>query len=219
MSGDDIFVAIVFYLANGDIEARVEAKDVQKNWSKSIFRRAYNRVYAARAKGRIHPLSRGIICLTEEGISYIQDLMGEVPTFATTLIVFSKGNAHSFDRFLRSILKKATQSIEIADTYVSGGLFDTLLNEISKTVPICFLYDKDVDGFVARAVRFEKEYIFQKKQSSRFHDRFLIIDGKGYIIGPSLKDAADKKPATLVALNSIDSEKLVILFLYLWSGK
>lgn len=220
MSGEDIFVAISFFLTGGKCEAEVEIKEVKKSWSKSIIGKPYNSAYSTRAKGRVHSSGRGITCLTEEGISYVQDLMGEVPTFATTLLVFRQGNAHSFDKFLRGVLKKAAQNVFIADTYVSGALFDTLLGEIPDDVSIQFVYGSDVGGFVARATRFAKQYKkFEAKESKQFHDRFLIIDGKGYISGPSLKDAADKKPATLVVLGESDSKKLTDLFTDLWNGK
>ena len=219
MCGDDILVAMAFYLAGGSNDAEVEVKEIQRNWSKSTFGKSYNSAYLTRAKGRVHSSSIGMICLTEEGISYAQELMGEVPTSVTTLLVFKQGNTHTFDKSIRDVLRKAVQSVDIADTYVVGGLFDIFLGEISDTVPIRFIYGTDVGGFITRAARFVKQYKFKAKESKQFHDRFIIVDGKGYIIGPSLKDAADKKPATLVVLNDADSKKLVNLFTDLWSVK
>jgi hypothetical protein len=216
MRGDDVFVAIAFYLARGSSDDEVEIKEVQANWSKGVIGKPYNSAYPTRAKGRMDSSSRGMMRLTEEGISYMQELTGEVPTFATTLLVFKQGNAHTFDKFLRDILKKATSSVDMADSYVAGILFDTLLDKISISVPIRFVYGIDKGDFIACAARFSKQYKFTAKESKQFHDRFLIVDGKGYIVGPSLKDAADKKPATVVALNAGDSRKLVELFSEIW---
>lgn len=216
MNGEDIFVAITFFLAGGGLDVAVNTRDVKGNWHKSVIGKAYNPAYLTRAKGRVHPSDRGVICLTEEGISYIQELAGEVSALATSLIIFGQGTTHSFDKFIRNIFKKATQSVDIADTYVAGSIFDNLLDEVSKKVPIRFLYGTDSGGFVIKSNRFTKEYSFQKKESKQFHDRFIIVDGRGYIVGPSLKDAADKKPATVVVLNGSDSKKLINLFSQLW---
>ena len=120
---------------------------------------------------------------------------------------------------MRSVFKKATKNVDIADTYVAGNIFDNLLDEIPKTIPTRLLYGSDIGGFISKSKRFAREYNFQTKESRQFHDRFLIVDGKGYIVGPSLKDAADKKPATLVVLSDLDSKKLSDLFSDLWSGK
>jgi len=175
MRGEDIFVAVVFFLAQGSEDVEIEIRQVQKNWSKVLLGKAYNGAFAYRAQGRVHPSESGRVCLTEEGVSYIQDLLGEVPAFATTLLIFKQGNTHTFDKFLRALLKKAAQSVEIADTYVASSLFDTLLDETPATIPIRFVYGKDTGGFATRAARFAKQYRFQAKESKQFHDRFLIF--------------------------------------------
>lgn len=219
MCGEDVFVAITFFLSKGSCEVEVGISEIENNWSKSVIGKKYNSGYSARAKGRTHSLGSGQWVLTEEGVSYVQKLVGEIPAFETTLLIFKQGNAHSFDKSLRSILKKAVQSVDLADTYVVGALFDTLLDKIPSTVPIRFAYGNDKGDFVAHGARFAKQYNFVAKELKQFHDRFLIVDGKGYIVGPSLKDAADKKAATLVALNATDSKKLIDLFSDIWNGK
>lgn len=219
MSGEEILVAIVFFLAKGKKDVEVETRGVKNNWSKTLFRKAYNPSFMNRAQGLIHPCGRGKICLTDEGIEYTESLLQSTSLSRTGLVVFKKGSAHSFDKFLRGIFKNATKNVDIADTYVAGNIFDNLLDEIPKTIPIQFLYGNDTGGFISKSTRFAREYNFQTKESKQFHDRFFIIDGKGYIMGPSLKDAADKKPATLVVLSDSDSRKLVDLFSDLWSGK
>lgn len=218
MSGNEIFVAIVFFLTQGK-NVEINIKEVIKNWSKTLLGKSFNSSFAHRAQGYINSCGRGKICLTNEGIAYIESLLCQTPSVHTTLVIFKNKNTHSFDKFLRNIFKKASKGVEIADTYVSGVIFDNLLDEISNKIPIRFLYDKDTGGFVNRAKRFTKEFSFCIKKSNSFHDRFLIVDGKGYILGPSLKDAADKKPATLVILGKDDSKKLEDLFLNFWNDK
>ncbi len=219
MKGEEVFVAIVFFLAKGKKKIEIAVKNVQANWSKTLIGKSYNSGFAHRAQGHTDSCGNGKICLTDEGIECIESLIQSAPTSRTGLIIFKSGSPYSFDKFLRSIFKKAKKNVDIVDTYVAGNIFDNLLDETSKAIPIQFLYGNDSGGFVSKSTRFAGEYNFQAKGSKQFHDRFIIVDGKGYIIGPSLKDAADKKPATLVILGDSDSKKLADLFLDLWNGK
>jgi len=218
MKGEEVFTVIVFFLANGKKDVEIQLQNVKKNWSKTIIRKSYNPAFSNRAQGYVNPCGKGKICITDEGIEYVDSLSQEIPTSLTKLIIFSKGSAHSFDKFLRKVFKKAKKNVDIADTYVMGNIFDNLLDEIPKVVPLRFLYGKDNGGFISKSKRFAKEYSFQSKESKQFHDRFVIVDGRGYIIGPSLKDAADKKPATVVAFNVEDSKKLIDLFTDIWKS-
>lgn len=219
MTGEQIFVAIAFFLSGGKREAEIEIKAIKDKWSKTLIGKSYNSGFANRAQGHIDPCGKGKICMTDEGIEYIKSLILEVPVSVTKLTIFKRGSAHSFDKFLREIFKSAKKGVDIADTFVAGNVFDTLLDEIPKVVPIRFLYGNDTGGFVSKSARFAKEYNFQNKVSQQFHDRFLIVDSRGFIIGPSLKNAADKKPATLVVLDDPDSKKLIDLYEELWNEK
>lgn len=218
MSGDDVFVAIAFFITGGSLDMEFTSAQVKSHWLKSVIGKAYNGGFVTRAKGRIHSSSLGKFSLTEEGSTYVERLFGAVPSVGTALVVFRKKQAHLFDKRLREILKGATSRVDIADTYVSSVLFDTLLENIPDQVPIRFAYGKDVGGFLSVAARFSKQYHFESRQTSDFHDRFIIVDDKGYLIGPSLKDAADRKPATLVTLSREDSTQLVELFKDIWNG-
>ncbi len=217
LSGESVFSAIVYFLAKGKKDSEIAVSAIRSSWNKSLIGKSYNSVYANRAQGYTYSSDRGKVCLTDEGLEHIESLLN-ISTAKTLshLVVFEKGNTHSFDKFIRSLFKNSSNTVEIADTYVDGKLFDNLLDEIPKEKPIRFLYKTDTGGFVSKSQRFANEYNFKYKQSNNFHDRFLIVDGKGYIIGPSLKDAADKKPATLVVLNEQDSLKLIKLFSDLW---
>lgn len=219
MKGDEIFAAIVFFLAGGKKDVEILIGNVKKNWSKTLIGKTYNSGFAYRAQGFVDSRGKGTICLTGEGVEFVESLGGVASTHATGLVVFAKGSTHSFDKFLRTLFKNSKKDVYVVDAYVSGNIFDNLLDEVSKTVPIKFLYGNDLGGFAAKSTRFAKEYSFIAKENKQFHDRFVIVDSIGYIIGPSLKDAADKKPATVVILNSPDSKKLVELFANLWNEK
>lgn len=214
MKGEDVYVVIVFFLAKGKRNVMIRNSSVKSSWSKTLIGKSYNPSFAHRAQGHVDSSRKGSVHLTAEGVEYVESLM--TTGIQTGLTIFKKGTTHSFDKFLRSILKESKSSVLISDPYVAGNVFDNLLDEIPKRVPIKFLYKTDTGGFVSKKVRFAGEFNFQCKESREFHDRFLIIDGRGYLLGPSLKDAADKKPATLVVLSESDSKKLQGLFSDLW---
>ncbi len=217
MRGHDLFVAIAYFLSKGNKTIEISSKEIEQHWSRTLLRKSYNSGYAIRARGAIHSIGPGKVVLTDEGISQVEHLLGLFSSTETTFKLFRNRNTHSIDRFLRDIFKKAAVSVELADTYVSGALFDTLLDEIPSNVAIRFAYGKDVGGFIARASRFAVQYNFQAKESKKFHDRFFIVDGRGYVIGPSLKDAADKKPAILIALSPEASTEIANLFKEIWN--
>ena len=75
MNGEEVFVAIVFFLAAGGKTVGVHTKDVKSNWSKTLIGKTYNPIFAHRAQGYIDPNGRGTICLTDEGQVYIKTLL------------------------------------------------------------------------------------------------------------------------------------------------
>ncbi|HSX31460.1 MAG TPA: hypothetical protein VLE99_06090, partial [Candidatus Saccharimonadales bacterium] len=119
--------------------------------------------------------------------------------------------------FLRNILCVATQQVRIADSYVDGTIFDNLLDQIPEDVPINLMYGEMQGDFKARAKRFGIQYTgFAARSYPVLHDRFLIIDDIGYIIGPSLKDATRNSPALVVKLGAADSRQLLRFFDGMW---
>lgn len=219
MSGQGVLCAIVFFLSGRDKQKEISISEIRDGWSKTLIKKTYNSIYVERAQGLVHSCAYGKVCITEGGISYIESLLPDsFSKQSSHLMIFNSGETHSFDKFLRSIFKKSKKTVDIADTWVDGNIFDRLLDQISNTVQIRFLYTNDAGGFENKKDRFAKEYNFQNKKVNNFHDRFIVVDGVGYIIGPSLKDAADKKPAIVVALSQADSQKLQNLFNGLWSG-
>ena len=65
--------------------------------------------------------------------------------------------------------------------------------------------------------RFSTEYSgFSVKRYERLQDRFINVDSIGYIVGLSIKDAAENNPALVVKLSSTDSVTLRKCFTKLW---
>jgi len=85
-------------------------------------------------------------------------------------------------------------------------------------LPIQLVYSTQKGQFISRANRFKKEYSrFLVRRYTDLHDRFLVVDNVGYVLGPSIKDAAVKSPALVVKLDAKSSTKLSNFFATLWS--
>lgn len=98
-------------------------------------------------------------------------------------------------------------------------IYGVVVNKtVHKEVTINLLYGNKQGAFDARVKRFKRQYSHYKiKSHVALHNRFLAVDSVGYIIGPSLKDAARKSPATIVSLGQADSKKLKQFFASFWS--
>lgn len=178
--------------------------------------------YQAKSEGWIKDSSKGLFTVTSLGYQYLDSIQKPYlsPGYhlnAYKLGIFTIGETHNFDRFLRSIFAEAASEVLIADSYVDGTIFDTLLDQIPENIAIKLLYGNRQGTFSARVKRFKTQYrYFTVKEYGLLHDRFLIIDGTGYIVGPSLKDAARKSPAVVVKLDDRDTQKLKKFFFSLW---
>ncbi len=229
MSGQEKFLAVAIHLCAGEAKKEILVTEVVKKWSKVIFKTKYNASAYNRAIGQswLKPIDdkKGVFTMTAKGIKYIEDLFSPQNASGAmdenSLFIFEKKSTHSFDKFLRTILSGATTKVAIADSYVDETIFDTVLDSIPKTVPIQLIYSHihsaNQAAFDTRQKRFVTEYPkYAIKKYKDLHDRFLIVDNRTYIIGPSIKDAASNSPALLVALSNKDSATLDKFFHGLW---
>lgn len=229
MSGQEKFLAVATYLCAGETNKEVTVVEVVKKWSKVVLKTKYNASAYNRATGQswLKPIDskKGVFTVTAKGVKHIEDLSS--PQTASAVIVenslriFEKKSTHSFDKFLRTTLSGATTKVAIADSYVDETIFDTVLDSIPKTVLIQLIYSHipsaNQTAFDTRQKRFITEYPeYAIKKHKDLHDRFLIVDDRAYIIGPSIKDAASNSPALVVALSIKDSSALNKFFHKLW---
>lgn len=220
--GQEVFLAIASHLSEGKIDLQINIADIKNNWKKSIIGTKFNYNFYERCqqKNWVKPLIKkpGLFSITEEGREYFSQLFSnDIDSHelkqAGQLIIFNTGSTHTFDKFLRKIVSKAHQTINIADSYVDGTIFDNILDQAKKTVKVKFIYAHDKGSFLEKGKRFSKEYKkFNSKRHGGLHDRFIIVDGKGYILGPSIKDAAANGPALIVELSKKESDLLLNFF-------
>jgi hypothetical protein len=137
---------------------------------------------------------------------------------AGSLIIVNRRATHTFDKFLRTTLAAAKNQVLIADSWVDDTIFDTVLDVIPGDCTVKLLYAHARGNFDARAKRFSQQYSkFAAKRYKPLHDRFTVVDGTAYILGPSIKDAATNSPALVVALGSKEKNSLQAFFGGLWS--
>jgi hypothetical protein len=224
LSGHQMFLAIAAHCAKGDTSNQINTADVRDKWSKSLLRKKYNPAFYGRAQkaGWVDPVQHGIFIVNDDGIQHLDDLTGPnskniASLTGSGLFIFDKKSTHTFDKFLRNILANAKSRVYIADSWVDDTIFDNVLDSIPKTISINLIYGQKRGSFDSRVNRFKNEYSkFIVKKYGDLHDRFLIVDDASYVIGPSLKNAAENSPALVVALSKKDSTLLVKFFQILW---
>ncbi len=226
MSGHQKFLAIAAVQCRGKTHLDVSAGDIRKQWRKSVSGVSYNPSFYDRAQqeGWVNPVSKGKFLVTEAGIENILALSpegdlatGELKQSGSLIIVNKKGT-HTFDKFLRKVFAEAKNQVLIADSWVGGTIFDNVLDVIPKTIPIKLIYAHPTDNFEQRAKRFFTEYQkFSARKYKSLHDRFMIVDDTGYVLGPWIKDAAMNSPALVVILSSKSKRLLQSFFDALWT--
>lgn len=223
-NGQQMFLAISAHMAIGSISTEIDIAMVRDFWPKSLFKVAYNSGFYDRAQsnGWVNPVKKGAFVITDKGIDDLAELepVSENVGLSSShgnLCIFDKKSTHSFDKFIRTLFANAKSYVLIADSWVDDTIFDNVLDTIPKILKINLIYGQKRGAFDSRVARFVKEYPnFVVKKYDDLHDRFLIIDGIGYIVGPSIKDAATNSPALVVALDKKDSILLTSFFQTLW---
>lgn len=223
LKGVEKFLAVAFAMAQEQIGKSIELRGIQLEWPTHVLSAAYSPKFYPTAKMLkwVMPNGTGALIVTQKGADHLNAIRTPNPKVVKGLMIFGKKTPHTFDKTLRTLFK-GTEDVVIADTYVDDSIFDTVLDEIPRTATVRLLWGKvwppeRQPAFDVRARRFGVEYPQYKMKSYRgFHDRFFIVDGVGYTLGPSLKDAAAVKPATLVGLDADDSKKLGDFFQELW---
>jgi hypothetical protein len=228
MNGHEKFLAVAALNSKGKAGIEVAVRDVQEQWLKSLMGQEYNSAFYERAQqaGWVDRVAekKGAFSVNQPGLDHVDALAksdgvttaGDLQK-AGGLVVVNRKATHSFDKYLRRIFAGAKSEVLIADSYVDETIFDTVLDGISQTVPIKLLYSRAQGTFAAKAGRFSKQWTqFSSKKYKHLHDRFMVIDHGGYVLGPSIKDAALNSPALVVELDSDEKRLLRSFFNELW---
>jgi hypothetical protein len=162
--------------------------------------------------------------LRPDGIDHLAALSSSNPGRAAGemrksggLVVINRKGTHTFDKYLRGILASGKSEVLIADSWVDQTTFDNALDVVPKSIPFKLIYAEARGTFDQRASRFSTEFTnFQYRRYKPLHDRFIVVDDRGFMLGPSIKDAASESPALVVEMESKEKRLLRAFFEELW---
>ena len=116
---------------------------------------------------------------------------------------------------INSIIISARKEVNIIDPFVDDSIFELYLDGIHPNAKVKLITKNMYRKFREVAKRFKiQNPNFEVRISNEAHDRYLIIDGKVWVIGQSLKDAG-MKPLYIVEL--VDKDRVLVLFQKLWN--
>lgn len=106
--------------------------------------------------------------------------------------VFFDGQIFDAYAFISELIRSAKSSITLIDNYVDASVL-LLLSKRSAGVSARIITWKVSESLQLDIEKYSRQYApIEVVESSRFHDRFLIIDETVYHIGASLKDLGKK---------------------------
>lgn len=227
MTGQEKFLSLAALIAKGKAGVDIEQQQLIRGWKKTLLNGlSYNDNYYRRAQADdwVDPSSKtGSFVVNERGLDHLIDLESSLQTESTSangqpaLHIFRRKQTHTFDKFLRGVLATANRIVQVADAYAGDVMFDTVLDAIPNTIQIQLLYNNGRDLTVIRARRFRTQFKnFSMKKDTTLHDRFIVVDDLAFVLGPSIKDAADGSPAIVVSLGRTDAKRLRNFFDEQW---
>ena len=123
--------------------------------------------------------------------------------------VFSDGKQYDAYEAIKDIITTAIKKLIIVDTWVDSTLFPLLGNAQPK-VQIQILTQNMIGDFMLAGQKFKEQRekaqqgTLTVRKSSKFHDRFIVVDDKVFHLGASIKDAGDK----MFAMSEIESPEI-----------
>lgn len=112
---------------------------------------------------------------------------------------YEPGDEYSFYRDLKTLVGLSTRELLIVDNYLGTELFDIYMENVRAGVAVGVLTNEVKASVRAVAEKFAKEHVnFELRSTPDNHDRAVFADDRGWIIGQSIKDAAVKKPTSIV---------------------
>ncbi len=105
---------------------------------------------------------------------------------------------------IRELLSQAESEVTVVDNYVSSTTLDCLREVSTRIRLLTGTGAKNVSGNFARALEdFRDEGIeIEVRQHAKLHDRYILFNGRCWLVGSSLKDAGKKR---LNVIECVDS--------------
>jgi len=106
---------------------------------------------------------------------------------------FRAGQEHNAFVQIRDLVKTAKVHITIVDSYVDDTLW-SLLGNVDGSTEIRILSSHMKGDFTIEGKKFAAQHgnTVQIRQTSNYHDRFIVADDRCWHLGASIKDAGAK---------------------------
>jgi hypothetical protein len=111
---------------------------------------------------------------------------------------YAPGNEYEFYKDITSILLTAKSAITIIDPYLNREIFEVYVNGIDRSVKVRILTSNPPGDALAIASKYASGGNLELRTTSAIHDRAIFADGRVWMVGQSLKDAAKKKPTYII---------------------
>ena len=123
--------------------------------------------------------------------------------------IFYEGEVFSARAFIEDLIKSAKQSVIIVDAYIDASILELLT--VRNDGVTASVYTESITPALQCAWQlYNRQYpadqITLQRYSSKFHDRFIIIDDTAYHVGASLKDLGKR----LFAFTRMEIDKSII---------
>jgi hypothetical protein len=115
---------------------------------------------------------------------------------------YESGDDFAFYLDLKGILITSTKEVFIVDNYLNTDFFELYVTPIPAGVPVRILTDQLKGNLESVANKFATRGRFELRSSDKVHDRHVFVDGRGWMIGQSIKDAGRKKPTYMVEIGA-----------------
>jgi hypothetical protein len=133
--------------------------------------------------------------------SSIKELEAMLPE-AEVRGAYEAGDEYAFYEDLKGILAAAAHDVFVVDNYLDTQFFELYVHPIGPGVAIRILTDQVRGNLMAVANKYATRGNLELRSSAEVHDRHVFVDGRGWMIGQSIKDAARRKPTYMVEIGA-----------------
>jgi hypothetical protein len=95
-------------------------------------------------------------------------------------------------------LEGSKQDVFLIDNYLNREILDLYAAVIPPGVPVRMLTSAPDATLTAVAQKYATRGRFELRSNRDVHDRVVFVDGRCWVVGQSVKDAAKKKPTYMV---------------------
>jgi hypothetical protein len=148
----------------------------------------------------------------------IVSLEGQLPQASEQ--IFGPGAAYDFFTALRELVSSTEKSIFLIDPYMDAQTFDGYLSALTPGRDARLLLSKYGNDARVAANKFvlQHQCNLEMRQSHQMHDRVIFIDNaQCWVLGASIKDAAERKPTYLAPLSPDVAMRKLQIYEDIWN--